>query len=173
MFRKSAALGRAFLFVHSLERPRRAAGASTAFSSLPAPARPAPGPPIQVEVRCCPTTIIVQWSALAISEYAPWLRELRAAKIMSLIQSAKLNGHDPQRTPATLPEVQCVQLNTHANLGKASSDRQDGFAGRLPSARHVTAVERSSSPAMMRTPSRLPQRYRRRRRCARPTIPTA
>lgn len=50
--------------------------AREAFIALPAAARPTPGPPIQIEVRRGPTTVIVQWPVTALQECSLWLREL-------------------------------------------------------------------------------------------------
>jgi len=50
--------------------------AREAFIALPAAARPAPSPPIQIEVRRGATTVIVQWPLTALHECSLWLREL-------------------------------------------------------------------------------------------------
>jgi len=50
--------------------------AQEAFIALPAATRPTPGPPIQIEVRRGPTTVVVQWPVTALLECSLWLREL-------------------------------------------------------------------------------------------------
>jgi transposase len=47
-----------------------------AFIALPMGTKAASGPPIQIEVRRGPTTVIVQWPVAALQECSLWLREL-------------------------------------------------------------------------------------------------
>jgi transposase len=71
-------------WVHEAERAEGSAVKSSApatlareaFIALPAAARPTPGPPIQIEVRRGPTTVILQWPVTALHECSLWLREL-------------------------------------------------------------------------------------------------
>jgi transposase len=53
-----------------------AVSAPEAFIALPVEAKPRSGPPIQIEVRRGPTTVIVQWPVTALQECSAWLREL-------------------------------------------------------------------------------------------------
>jgi transposase len=55
---------------------REPVGASPAFIALAAPPKASLGPPIQIEVRRGPTTVIVQWPVAALQECSLWLREL-------------------------------------------------------------------------------------------------
>ncbi len=57
-------------------RSREPVAAPAAFIALPAPPKASPGPPIQIEVRRGPTTVIVQWPTTALQECSLWLREL-------------------------------------------------------------------------------------------------
>jgi len=60
----------------TVKSSEQAPPAREAFIALPAAARPMRGPPIQIEVRRGPTTVIVQWPVTALHECSLWLREL-------------------------------------------------------------------------------------------------
>ena len=60
----------------TVKLPEPATLGREAFLALPVAARPASGPPIQIEVRRGPTTVIVQWPVAALHECSRWLREL-------------------------------------------------------------------------------------------------
>jgi transposase-like protein len=60
----------------AVRRVMAAASGPEAFIALPVRAKPASGPPIQIEVRRGPTTVIVQWPVTALQECSAWLREL-------------------------------------------------------------------------------------------------
>jgi transposase len=60
----------------AVRRVAAAVSAPEGFIALPMAAKPACGPPIQIEVRRGPTTVIVQWPVTALQECSSWLREL-------------------------------------------------------------------------------------------------
>lgn len=60
----------------AVKPPEPATSGRETFLALPVAGRPAPGPPIQIEVRRGPTTVIVQWPVTALQECSLWLREL-------------------------------------------------------------------------------------------------